>query len=457
MMTRMENKQIRLHMVTIENLVPENHFLRKLDRLVDFSFIYDITRDCYCQSNGRPSIDPVILVKYLLVGFLYGIASERRIEQEIQVNMAYRWFLGLDLEERVPDHSTISQNRRRRFRGENVFRRLFERVLEQCMEKGLVEGEIILTDSTHVKANASFKRNIQVEVERKTTDYMERLDLYEAQERTRLEASGRIKPQRAGRAKKEKVKVQRTVSTTDPDAGMLRRPGKPEGMHYLNHQSVDAAHGIVVDVAVTPGNTNDSEPYLERIEYMRGHLGLDIKAAGADSAYGASLICQTLDEMGIRLYTPKATGGVTYKVEFKREDFAYEEERDRFICPAGKELPLRSLEREHYNICRTYRADRKDCRSCPMLSRCVSDSHRSRTVRVNIFEKAVKKQREMDGTSLHRHILKLRQIWCEGSFAAQKAHHNLRGLYRRGLEAAEDHCLLSAMALNLKRMVNCLG
>ena len=130
MMTRTENKQIKFHMITIENLVPENHFLRRLNRLVDFSFIYEETQDYYCKKNGRPSIDPVVLIKYLLIGFLYGIASERRIEQEIQVNMAYRWFLGLDLDERVPDHSTISQNRRRRFRGENVIRRLFEQVLE---------------------------------------------------------------------------------------------------------------------------------------------------------------------------------------------------------------------------------------------------------------------------------------------------------------------------------------
>lgn len=111
--------------------------------------------------------------------------------------------------------------------------------------------------------------------------------------------------------------------------------------------------------------------------------------------------------------------------------------------------------RHHLGLCRTYRADQKDCRSCPLISRCVSNSHRNRTVLVNIFEEAVKKQRSKDGTYLHRHILKLRQIWCEGSFAAQRARHNLRGLYRRGIEAAEKHCLLSAMALNLKRMVKC--
>lgn len=129
---------------------------------------------------------------------------------------------------------------------------------------------------------------------RETTDYMERLDRYEAEERRRLEASGAIKPQRAGRVKKERAKAEKTASATDPDTGMLRRPGKPEGMHYLSHQSVDAAHGIMVDVAVTPGNANDSEPYLGRIEYMREHLGLHIQTAGADSAYGTILVYRAI-------------------------------------------------------------------------------------------------------------------------------------------------------------------
>ena len=214
---------------------------------------------------------------------------------------------------------------------------------------------------------------------------------------------------------------------------------------------------IVVDVAVTAGNTNDSEPYLSRIEYMREQLGLDIRTACADSAYGTSLICRAMEDMGISLHTHGATGGVTYKVELTRGDFAYNPERDCFICPMGKKLPLKSPEREKHNICRVCRASRRDCRTCPLLEKCVSDSHRSRTIRTNIFEESVKRQRQMDNRPEHKHILNLRQIWCEGSFAAQKWEHNLRRLFRRGLEAAEDHCLLSATALNLKRMVKCLG
>ena len=158
MLTRTEGKQLRFHMITIEDLVPEDHFLRKLERHIDFSFIYHDIAGCYSEKTGRPSIDPIILIKYLLIGFLYGIESERRLEQEIRVNVAYRWFLGLDLDDTVPDHSTISQNRRRRFRETDLFRRLFEQVLLQCMNKGLITGHTILTDSTHIKANASSRK-----------------------------------------------------------------------------------------------------------------------------------------------------------------------------------------------------------------------------------------------------------------------------------------------------------
>jgi Transposase and inactivated derivatives len=250
MLTERNGVQLKLHCITMEDLVPEDHFLRKLEAAVDFGFIYDMVRELYCADNGRPGIDPVILVKYLLLGYLYGIPSERQIEEQCRERNPFRWFLGLDLDERIPDHSTISQNRRRRFNGENLFRRLFEEILRKCMEKGLVDGKIILTDSTHVKASASSRRNIKVLVERETTGYMERLNAYEAEERERLELSGAIKLQRAGQEKKPKSSEQ-TVSLTDPDAGLLGRPGKPDGMHYLSHQSIDAAHGIVVDVAVT--------------------------------------------------------------------------------------------------------------------------------------------------------------------------------------------------------------
>ena len=457
MLTERDGVQLKLHSLTIEDLVPADHFLRKLEAAVDFSFIYDAVRNLYSTDNGRPSTDPVVLVKYLLVGYLYGIESERRIEQEIQVNMAYRWFLGLDVDGTVPDHSTISQNRRRRFNGEDLFRRLFEHVLFLCIEHGLVDGRVILTDSTHVKANASRKSEVTVLVERQAYAYMERLDAYEALEREQL-GEEKKPPRNPGGGEKASGTVKRRVSTSDPDAGFLRRDNKPQGMHYLSHQSVDAKKGIVVDVAVTPGNVNDAMPYLGRVEYMQDCLGLPIETVGVDSGYDISLVHQVLSERNIEVCAPgNKKSGVTHKVEFDKTAFQYDKEADTFLCPAGKGLRFKKLERTASNICRRYEAEREDCKGCPYFKKCVSEKHKKRCLRVNIFEKAMAANHAKDGTPEHEHILKLRQIWCEGSFAAQKARHNLKRLFRRGKEAAETHCLLSATALNLKRMVRCLG
>lgn len=458
MMTQRENTQIKLHCITLEDLVPEDHLLRKLDAMVDFSFIYDEVRDLYNQTTGRPSIDPVVLIKYLLIGFLYGIESERRIEQEIQVNMAYRWFLGLDIGDRVPDHSTISQNRSRRFKGKELYRKLFERVLIVCIEQGLVSGKLILTDSTHVKANASKKTECRVTVEKEAAWYMERLDKYEGLERKRLEGLGKIKPKKEASEKSDRQEfTERTMSPTDPESGRLNRPGKPEGMHYLDHQSIDAKNGIIVDVAVTAGNATDATPYLDRIEYLQGHIGLNIESVGVDSAYDVSLVHQELSEKGIGVFTPTNEEKPRYKVEFQRDDFTYRQDEDTYLCPNGKTLKVGRLQRTEYGVYREYRSDRKDCKGCPLRDKCLSQSQAERRIQVNIFEDAVKGNHIRDGTPEHKEVLDLRQIWCEGTFAMQKARHNLRSLFRRGLEAAEDHCLLSATAINLKRMVRCMG
>jgi transposase len=455
MLTERESWQMKLHVVTLEDLVPAEHLLRKLAAIVDFSFIYDAVREQY-STIGRPSIDPVVLVKYLLIGFLYGIESERRIEQEIRVNMAYRWFLGLDIDERVPDHSTISQNRRRRFGGQELFRQLFEHVLFLCMEHGLADGRLILTDSTHVKANASKHSLYSVSVEQEAAWFIERLDLYEALERERLADRIKAKGKRSRSASAPKL-VDHTISVTDPDSGFLSRPGKPSGMHYLSHQSLDANCGIIVDVTVTPANVTDSAPFLDRMEHLCEHIGLNIEAVGVDSAYDISLVHQELSEKGIEIYTPENEEKPNYKVDFTREAFRYDEEADAFICPAGHCLRLNRLARGENTVSRVYQARESDCNACPLRERCVAPSHNARRVLVNIFENAVRRSHEKDGTRAHKRVLELRQIWCEGTFAAQKERHNLRRLFRRGLQAAEEHCLLSATAMNLKRMVKYLG
>jgi len=454
MMTEQKTVQLKLinHIITIEDLVPQDHFLRKVERLIDFSFIYEEVRDLYCKDNGRPSTDPVVVIKYLLLGFLHGIDSERQIERDISDRNSFRWFLGLNLDDRVPDHSTISQLRRRKFNGTDLFRKIFEHILATCIENDLVDGKLILTDSTHVKANASKKSEIKVQIEKEAAAYWERLDRYEEIEREKLEAEGKIAPvKKRSKPDAEPKIVEKTVSITDPDAGRLNRPGKPEGMHYLDHQSIDAKNGIIVDVAVTPGNVADCVPYLDRIEHMGKTI--DIEAVAVDSGYDTSLTHKELEERGITIFTPGKAVSETSKAEFKRADFSYNETDDTFTCPNGAKLKLNRLQRNESTITREYKANTMDCKACPHREKCLAPSQKCRRLQVNIFEALVKQHHENDGAPEYNAALRARQIWCEGTFAAQKARHNLKQLYRRGIEAAETHCLLSAIAVNLKRLV----
>ena len=222
-----QNKSVQMKMFTpsMEEIVPNDHFLRRLDAAVNFDFIYEELKPYYCSDNGRYSADPVIIVKSLLIGFLYGIESERRLEQELRYNAAYRWFLGLNFDERVPDHSTISQLRRRKFNDADLFKKLFVHVVKLCVEAGLVSGKLLITDSTHVKANASKTSKMTVEIEKDATEFFERLDAYEAEERKRLGMSA-IK-----RKMPKPKKTEQTKSVTDSEAGWLNRPDKPEGFH----------------------------------------------------------------------------------------------------------------------------------------------------------------------------------------------------------------------------------
>ena len=451
--------QMKYHMVTIEDLVPENHFLRKLEKALDLSFVYEETAHLYSRKYGRPPIDPVVMVKYLLVGFLYGIPSERQIEERCTDSNAFRWYLGIDLDERVPDHSTISQLRRRKPAFRKVFRRLFEQVAQQCIDMGLASGRLVATDSTHVKASASPASMYLAETPEGPGAYWERLNTYEEQ-------AGEYLAQRTGKQKKKRTKIlkrkpkhpHRRVSRTDPDAGWLNRANKPHGMYYLSHQTLDTDHGIVLDVAVTAGDASDKTPYLEQMERVMELL--PVKKATADSAYDFGLAHQVLGEHGVSFFVRPMENDPHPSVEFRREHFQYDQGNDCFRCPNGKELTLTRVSRNAGSSLHwVYSARQADCQGCPMKERCLNKSLKDKARRLtrSVFEDASQKNLSQADSPEYRHALRLRQIWCEGTFAIKKWSHNLTRVLRRGLEAAEDHCLLSATALNLKRMIKCMG
>ena len=445
MLKRSEPRQMKMAFVTLDELMPETHFLRELDRLVSFDFIYDKVSDLY-SSTGRPSVDPVVLIKMLLIGYLYGIDSERRLEQEITVNIAYRWFLGIDLDERVPDHSTISQLRRRKFDGTSVFRDVFDEIVRKCIETGLVSGKLLMTDSTHIRANANHEMREIIEVPDTPTEYMQKLDR-EAYE------LGLIKePIEYDTSKTKSV----TKSSTDPECGMMKRPGKPVGFHYLDHQTCDAENGIITDVYVTAGNEHDSTPHTQRLEYQIDKFEMKTEAICADASYDSGEVHNAMLNRNIKTFIPERTrsGTPNYKPAFDPKVFTYDEERDIYVCPAGKVLRYSGYRKKDRR--KRYTAKKADCLSCPYREQCNGRTKNPRMIDRTLHEKARSIQRQNIGTTEYRAAMRLRKIWCEGNFSHQKANHNLTRTRKRGIERVTEQCLLSACALNLKRLVKCL-
>lgn len=445
MLKRSESKQMKMSFVTLEELMPQEHFLRDLDKFIDFDFIYDNVADLY-SNTGRPSIDPVVMIKMLLIGYIYGIDSERKLEQEITVNIAYRWFLGIDFDERVPDHSTISQLRRRKFDGTTVFRDVFDEIVRKCIEAGLIDGKLLLTDSTHIRANARNDLREVIEVPDTPTEYMQKLDR-EAYE------LGLIKePVEYDTAKTKEV----TKSITDPECGLMKRPGKPIGFHYLDHQTCDSKHGIITDVFVTAGNVHDSTPYTARLKYQIDKFDLKTEAICADASYDSGEVYDSMLKLNIKTFIPERSrsGTPNYESEFDPKNFTYCETEDKIICPAGNELTFSTYRKKDRR--KRYSAGKSDCKECPHKNQCIGNSKNPRNVDRSLHEEARSVQRKNLNSPEYNAAMRLRQIWCEGNFSHQKERHNLRRTRKRGIERVTEQCLLSACALNLKRLVGLL-
>lgn len=445
MLKRSESKQMKMSFVTLEELMPQEHFLRDLDKFIDFDFIYDNVTDLY-SNTGRPLIDPVVMIKMLLIGYIYGIDSERKLEQEITVNIAYRWFLGIDFDERVPDHSTISQLRRRKFDGTTVFRDVFDEIVRKCIEAGLIDGKLLLTDSTHIRANARNDLREVIEVPDTPTEYMQKLDR-EAYE------LGLIKePVEYDTAKTKEA----TKSITDPECGLMKRPGKPIGFHYFDHQTCDSKYGIITDVFVTAGNVHDSTPHPARLKYQIDKFDLKTEAICADASYDSGEVYDSMLKLNIKTFIPERSrsGTPNYESEFDPKNFTYCETEDKIICPAGNELTFSTYRKKDRR--KRYSAGKSDCKECPYKNQCIGNSKNPRNVDRSLHEEARSVQRKNLNSPEYNAAMRLRQIWCEGNFSHQKERHNLRRTRKRGIERVTEQCLLSACALNLKRLVGLL-
>lgn len=442
MLKKPEAPQQEMELVTIESLVPEDHLLRRIDSSIDLEFIRERVRHLYSADNGRPALDPVVLFKLLLIGYLFGIRSERQLMREVQCNAAYRWYLGLKLTDKVPDASTLSQNRRRRFRDSDIYQKLFDEIVELAVKRRLVTGEVLYSDATHLKASANKNKFDVVRVEVKPVEYLAQLEQAIEQDRA-AEGKRELKPKSGAPASKE-IKVSRT----DKDAGYMVREGKPKGFFYLDHRTVDSKHAIITDTHATPATVHDSVPYLRRLDRQRERFGFQVHAVGLDAGYATSAIARGLEERRIYGVTgyrrPNRGEGL-----FSKHKFRYDAERDVYVCPNQQLLGYRTTNRQGY---RQYHSHPRICQMCPLRGQCTRSKNMVKVVTRHVWQAA---RDQVDSHRLEprgKKLYKRRQETVERSFADAKQLHGHRYARMRGLTNVREQCLLAATAQNIKKI-----
>jgi transposase len=434
--------QNEIEMVCIEDLVPQDHLLRKIDAHIDFSFILEIVKPYYCEDNGRPSLDPLVLFKMMFIGYLFGIRSERQLEKEIKTNTAYRWFLGLKLMDPVPHHSTISWNRCTRFKDTDVFQDIFDDIVMQAMSHRMVGGRVLFTDSTHLKANANKHQFTRETVEEEVRDYVDALD---AAVRVDRETHGK-KPLKDFPPKKKMKTVRK--SQTDPESGFMSRDRKQEMFCYLDHRTTDIKYNIITDVHVTPGNVHDSVPYLKRLDRQKKRFEFAIEAVALDAGYLTNPICKGLEERNIfgviahRRY--QSTRGL-----FPKSKFEYDAAQDIYICPNGQTLPYKTTTRDGY---REFKSDPKQCIDCPLLSQCTRSKNHQKVITRHVWEASKERVRRNRLSTSGKQLYKLRKEKIERSFADSKQLHGLRYCRLRGLKKVTEQGLMTAACQNMKKI-----
>lgn len=447
MLKRPAPEQTALEMVTLDQLVPADHLLRKIDRAIDFSFIHELTAPLYCADNGRPPLDPTLMFKALFVGYLFGVRSERQLVREIEVNVAYRWFLRLKLTDRVFDASTLSQNRRRRYQDESIAQGIFDRIVEQAIGHGLVDGTVLYTDSTHLKANANKGKYDLAMVAKSRADYWADLD-------RAIEAERALHGQKPLKQKeRQPVEKETKVSRTDPDAGYMVRDGKPKGFFYLDHRTVDAAHAIITDTHAMPANVHDSIVYLSRLDRQVERFGFQVGAVGLDAGYATPGIARGLEERAIRGVTGYRNPSPPKPGMMRKSAFAYERELDGYRCPQGQLLAYATTDRTGY---RHYKSDPAICRDCPLLASCTSNANATRLITRHVWQEARERNDVNRLTSWGKAIYRRRKETVERSFADAKQLHGHRYARFKSRTRVACQCLLAAAAQNIKKIALCL-
>jgi transposase len=434
--------------VRMEDIVPENHLLRLIDRHIDLKFIRDKVKHLYSHT-GRPSIDPEVLLRILLIGYLYGITSERRLCEEVQMHIGYRWFVGLNLEDKVPDHSTFSKNRHERFSESDLFQRIFDEIVNQCVSQGLLTGKHLTVDSTYVQANAALKSLEPIVVTMGTGEYIEKLERENPVTEEPWEP-GDDYPHRG-----QKISNGTHRSKTDPDARLARESLKANTQLYHGVTYImDNRSRIIVGADVgKPDRKTDCEKALKQIRRIPFAFGIKPESLGADKGYSTGEFINALVKEKVQPHIPiMDSRSQNDRGIYSIEQFSFDPGENRFLCPSGKELKYWGIHKPSKQ--HVYRARAKDCKVCSRKAECTRD--RSRSLSYHIYEESINQARQINQTRAYRISQRMRKR-IEELFGEAKEWMGLRRAKFRRRKFIREQVLMTATAQNIKRMVKLLS
>ncbi len=440
MIGRQNRNQQQLFIVgDIRQFIPEDHILRRVDRILDLSWLREEVRGNYCEDNGRPGIDPEAAVRLMLAGFFHGIVHDRKLMREAQVNLAIRWFAGFSMQSALPHHSSLTRIRQRW--GEEKFKKVFQRTVQTCIDKGLVSGETVHIDATLIRADVSWE---SITIKHAEAVLTENEQEKETQEGKRSQGRPRTREQKP-----------KKTSTTDPDATMVtsNRNFQLEPS-YKQHTAVDDKAGVIVDIAVSTGEASEGQRLVQTIESIQEVTGIGYRQVTADAGYAHGRNYGELETRGIEaIIPPQRERSKESKIPIRR--FKYDGKHRVVKCPGGKLLRPRTKRVNGW----VYTPATNDCRSCALRARCFPESAKARSILIVDGYEALlrarrKKLRGWDSET--QRIYNRHRFRVEGVHGEAKTQHGLRRAVRRGLANVAIQVYLIAAVINLKRLAKLL-
>ena len=424
----------------LEDQVPETHLLRLIEKHISFAFVRERLKASYSDS-GRPSIDPELLLRILLVGYLYGITSERKLVEELRMHLAWRWFTGLGFDQEIPHHSTFSKNRHGRFQESKLFEELFEQIVLQCVEVGLVQGKHLSVDGSFVEANAARESRIPREQlgEAAQVNQTVRQYLVELEQQNPTD---------------EPVHEQKLVSTTDPDATYATKGGTPARLGYYDNYLVDNYSCVIVGVQATAARmSQETVAAQDMLTCFAQWLGRAPESVAADTTYGNGEFLQWLADRSITPYM-RTRDSIHRKNSpfYGPERFTYQPESNSYRCPAGEQLNYVGLNVR--NRAQAYIGSAKRCGACSQKAHCTSG--RYKYLAIHMDEPARQRARVLSNTPEFAHAQRQRKK-VEALFAELKNQIGLRRVRLRRLKFVREQFFLAAAAQNIKRLVRFLS